>query len=79
MNIEDLARVSSERAALIILPGSDFGDEFPGQSDAETLKTLRLISKQAVVSDATKPLAVAGLYNPGRLAIARTRCTVSRW
>lgn len=70
LKMEDLERVSYDRAAVIILPGADFGSESPGAADAQALKTLHAIARHADESGRSRPLAVAGLYEPGRQVIA---------
>ena len=71
LRIEHLERVAFRNAAVLILPGADFAEQSPGVVDAETIKTLLSVSKHIGVSGAPYPLAVAGLYDSGRSAIAR--------
>jgi len=70
LQMEDLERVSYAAAAVIILPGADFGSESLGSADAEALKTLHAIARYADEFGRSRPLAVAGLYAPGLQVIA---------
>jgi hypothetical protein len=69
--LEDLERVSYDKAAAVILPGADFGAESAGAADAEALKTLYAIYRHANKADLSIPLMVAGLYVSGRQVIAQ--------
>ena len=71
LRIEHLERVAFEDAAVLILPGADFTEQNPGVVDAETIKTLLSVSKHIEVSGSQYPLAVAGLFDSSRSAIAR--------
>ncbi len=71
LHIEHLERVAFRGAAALILPGADFTEQSPGVVDAETIKTLLSVSKHIKVSGSQYPLAVAGLFDSSRSAIAR--------
>lgn len=71
LKLEDLERVSYDKAAAVILPGPDFGADSPGTADAEALKTLYAIYRHASKADISIPLMVVGLYVSGRQAIAQ--------
>jgi len=70
LRIEHLERVAFQDAAVLILPGADFTEQNPGVVDAETIKTLLSVSKHIEVSGSQYPLAVAGLCDSSRSAIA---------
>jgi len=70
LRIEHLERVAFKEAAVLILPGADFTELNPGVVDAETIKTLLSVSKHIEVSGSQYPLAVAGLCDSSRSAIA---------
>ena len=71
LKLEHLGRVSFEDAATIILPGDDFSNRSPGVADADTLKTLLSIGQHTNADAASRPLAVAALYDANRSNIAR--------
>ncbi len=71
LKMEDLERVSYDKAAVVILPGADFGADSPGAADAEALKTLHAIYRHAQETGMSTPLMVVGLYVSGRQVIAQ--------
>ena len=56
---------------IVRLPGAEFGERNPQAVDAETLKTLMSISRNARASGDRPPLAVAELYDGRRAPVAR--------
>jgi hypothetical protein len=80
LRLEHLERVAFCDAAAIILPGADFADRHPEAADAEVVKTLLSVSRNAMASGTTPPLAVAALFEAGKLNVAREaydgRCEV---
>lgn len=71
LRVDHLERVGFRDAAVLILPGADFGERKPETVDAETVKTLMAVSENASESGAAPPLAVAELYDGRRALVAR--------
>lgn len=71
LQLDDLERVAFRDAAVLILPGAGFAERNPEYVDAETVKTLMSMSKDAIASGSTPPLAVVELYDGRRAAVAR--------
>lgn len=78
LHVDDLERVAYQDAAVLILPGAGFAERNPEYVDAETVKTLMSISKDASASGSTPPLAVIELYDGRRAAVARQAYAADR-
>jgi len=80
LRLEHLERAAFREAAAIILPGADFADRHPAATDAEVVKTLLSVSRNAMAASATPPLAVAALSEATKIDVAREayagRCEV---
>jgi len=70
LHLDHLERVAFLDAAVLILPGSDFGERNPEAVDAQTFKTLMAVSRNAVDSGSVPPLAVAELYDESWSVVA---------
>ncbi len=71
LRADHLDRVSLREAAVLILPGADFGETRPEAVDAMTIKTLLSISRNATLGNTPLPLAVAELFDIGRVTLAQ--------
>ncbi len=71
LHADDLERVAFRDAAVLILPGAGFAERNPEYVDAETVKTLLSVARDASESGATPPLAVVELYHGRRAKVAR--------
>ncbi|MDJ0869160.1 MAG: ion channel DMI1 [Myxococcota bacterium] len=71
LRIDHLERVAFRDAAVLILPGADFGEHRPEVVDTETIKTLMAVSRHASAEHAEVPLAVAEIFDGRRAAVAR--------
>jgi hypothetical protein len=71
LRVDHLERVAFRDAAVLILPGADFGERKPETVDAQTVKTLMAVSKYARESGGAPPRAVAELYDGRRAFVAR--------
>jgi hypothetical protein len=71
LRVDHLERVAFRDAAVLILPGADFGEQKPEAIDAQTVKTLMAVSEHAAATGADPPLAVAELYDGRRALVAR--------
>jgi hypothetical protein len=71
LRVDDLERIAFRDAAVLILPGAGFAERNPEYVDAQTVKTLMSVSKDAEESDSALPLAVVELYDGRRAAVAR--------
>ncbi len=71
LRVDHLERVAFRDAAVLILPGAEFGERKPEIVDAQTVKTLMAVSENASESGAPPPLAVAELYDGRRALVAR--------
>lgn len=71
LRVDHLERVAFRDAAVLILPGADFGERKPEAVDAQTVKTLLAVSKHARDSGGAPPLAVAELCDGRRAFVAR--------
>lgn len=71
LRVDHLERVAFRYAAVLVLPGADFGEQKPEAIDAQTVKTLMAISEHAAATGASPPLAVAELYDGRRALVAR--------
>ena len=70
LKYEHLRRVDVEHAAVIVIPGSDFGPAGPERIDANTVKVLLSISRHGRDDPQTLPLAVAEISDPLRTSLA---------
>ncbi len=71
LQVDHLERVAFRDAAVMILPTTDHADSNPEAVDAQTVKTLRSVSRIANESGSVPPLAVAELYDGRKAAVAR--------
>jgi hypothetical protein len=71
LRVDHLERVAFRDAAVLILPGADFGERRPETIDAQTVRTLLAVSKHAREPGGATPLAVAELYDGRRALVAR--------
>jgi hypothetical protein len=71
LRVDHLERVAFRDAAVLILPGAEFGERKPESVDAQTVKTLMTVSKHAREAGSVPPLAVAELYDGRRACVAR--------
>ncbi|MGI9589899.1 MAG: CASTOR/POLLUX-related putative ion channel, partial [Myxococcota bacterium] len=71
LRLDHLERVAFRDAAVLILPGADFGERRPETVDAQTVKTLLAVSQHARHAGDAPPLAVAELYDGRRALVAR--------
>jgi hypothetical protein len=71
LRVDHLERVAFRDAAVMILPGADFGERRPETVDAQTVKTLMAVSRHAREAGAAPPRAVAELYDGRRAFVAR--------
>ena len=70
LRLEHLERVGFREAAVIILPGADFGERDPDAVDAQVVKTLRTVSAHAGASDSALPRVVGTIYDPRKATTA---------
>ena len=71
LRLEHLERVALQEAAVLILPGADHAERNPQAVDAETVKTLMAISRQARDAGTPPPMAVAEIFDGRSAAVAR--------
>lgn len=70
LKIDHLERTSLRDAAVMILPTSYGSNGGPEAIDAQTVKTLRSVSRIACDTDTTLPLAVAEIFDGRRRTVA---------
>ncbi len=70
LRLEHLERVWFREAAVIILPGADFGERDPDAVDAQVVKTLKTVSAHAGSSVGALPLVVGTIYDPCKTTTA---------
>lgn len=72
LRLEHLERVDFLRAAVVVLPGADFGQGGAEAVDTRTIKTILAIDNAARdVADEELPLLIAEIYDYRKLALAR--------
>jgi hypothetical protein len=71
LRAEHLDRVAFRDAAVLILPGADFGEAHPAAVDAKTIKTLLSLSRNAGLGETRLPLAVAEVFDIRRVTLAQ--------
>ena len=71
LRVDDLERVAIRDAAALILPGAGFAERAPDHADAETVKTLLSMARDANAAGVDPPLAVVELFDSRRAAVAR--------
>ncbi len=71
LRVDDLERIAFLDAAALILPGAGFAERNPEHADAETVKTLMSMARDARAAGVEPPLAVVELFDSRRAAVAR--------
>ena len=71
LRLDHLERVAFRDAAALILPSADFGEGNPEAVDAQTVKTLLAVSRNAREGGGEAPLAVAELYDDRKARVAQ--------
>ena len=68
--MDHLERVAFREAAALVLPGADFAERRPEAADAEVVKTLVSVSKNAREGGCEAPRAVAEIFDARQATIA---------
>ncbi len=72
LRLDHLRRVDFERAAAILIPGSDVVHSASLANDTRTIKTILSIAKaQTTIHQRTKPLIVAEMFDSRKIPVAR--------